>query len=94
MTAARLRVSDHALVRWLQRTGAFDVERVRGELAASLERSLAAANTLGATRCLIVADGLTYVVRHGAVVTVIEDGGVYERARLLAVGRDTDRTPR
>lgn len=80
---SKLEVTDHALVRWLDRTGAFDVEQVRAALASSLERCADAAEQLGTTRYLIVADGLSYLVRDGKLVTVMEDRGVYHHARHM-----------
>ncbi len=81
--SARIQITDHAFVRWLERTGALDVESLRADLAASLERCAVAAEQIRAGRYLIVADGLAYVVRDGRLVTVIEDGGVYGHARQL-----------
>jgi hypothetical protein len=66
----RMRITDHALVRWLDRTGSFDVERVRAALAASLERCVDAAEKIGEDDYVIVADGLTYLVRDRALITV------------------------
>lgn len=68
-----LRVSDRALVRFLQRAGALDVEAVRQALATSLERSRRAADRLGESAMDIHVDGLVYVVRDGVVVTIRHD---------------------
>lgn len=72
---AMIGVTDHALVRWLARTGAMDIEQLRGLLAASLERAAAAASQLDAERYLILADGMVFVVQDGTVVTVAEEDG-------------------
>ena len=77
------RITDHALLRWLERSGALDVEQVRHALDKSLERAMKAAAEIGASHYLIVADGLTYVVRGGNVVTVLRDEGVHDHARRL-----------
>lgn len=69
-----LRVTDHALVRFLERAGGLDVEAVRAHLAVSLARAAGVADTLHARRYTIQADGLRYVVESGAVVTVLEVG--------------------
>jgi hypothetical protein len=66
-----LRVSDHALVRFLNRAGGLDTEHVRLLLAASLERAAHAAEQLGLRECEIHADGLVYVVRDRTVTTVL-----------------------
>lgn len=66
----RLRVSDHALVRFLARAGGFEVEAVRAQLEASLSRAAAAADRLAEADFIIRADGLSYVVSNGVVVTI------------------------
>jgi len=70
-----IRVTDHALVRWLERTGAMDLEPLREQIQASLERAASAAEQLEASRYLILADGLVYVVQDDTVVTVLDDDG-------------------
>ena len=84
MSRSPIRVGDHALVRWLQRTGALDVEALRLKLASSLERGMAAAEAIGADEYLILADGLVYVVRGGELRTVLEEDGRHSRVRALA----------
>jgi hypothetical protein len=68
----RLEISDHALVRFLERAGGLDVEEVCDAIASSLERARATAEAIKADNYTIVADGLSYVVRRGVVVTVID----------------------
>lgn len=80
-----LGVTDYALVRWLERSGAMDVEAMREMLAASLERAAQAAEVLGQSRYLILADGLVFVIRHGAVVTVLTDD--HRHAHILSPER-------
>lgn len=72
---AKPSISDRALVRWLERTGAMKIEEMRDLLAASLERAFTAAASLGSTRFLMLADGLIFVVEDGVVVTVVNDDG-------------------
>lgn len=79
-------VTDHALVRWLERTGAMDVEALRGMLEATLERAAQAALHLEASKFLILADGMVFLVEQGKVITVVEDDG--RHANLLAPDRD------
>lgn len=79
-----LAVTDHALVRWLERTGALDVAALRALLAKSLEAAAEAAGKLDATRFLILADGLVYVVQEGRLVTVVDEDGRHRHARILA----------
>lgn len=72
---AKPAISDRALVRWLERSGAMKIEEMRELLAASLERAFSAALSLGSTRFLMLADGLVFIVEDGTVVTVVTDDG-------------------
>lgn len=80
------RVSDHAMLRWLERAGGLDVEGLREHLAQSLARAHVAASRLDATDYLIVADGLAYVVRKDIVATVLPEGSIGTRFHALAHG--------
>ncbi len=68
-----LTVSDHALVRFLERAGGLDVEDLRGRLTLSLARAVDAAASLGVAEFTVKADGLAYLVSSGVVVTVMPD---------------------
>lgn len=81
MTAPR--VSDHALLRFLERAGGLAVEQLRQSLEASLGRAGSAAAEIGATEYLIVVDELTFVVRTDTVTTILHDGSPAQRARAL-----------
>ena len=72
-------ISDHALVRWLDRTGAMDVESLRAMLRASLARAADAAERIGGGRALILADGLVFVMSDGVIITVVEEDGRHAR---------------
>ena len=65
------RLSDHALVRLLARSG-LDVEAIRAATERALARAHTAAEALGGADHLIVVDGLCYVVREGVVTTIVE----------------------
>lgn len=67
-------VSNHALLRFLERAGGLPIEHIRGSLAASLARAARAAASIKADEYKIVVDGVEYVVRNGVVVTVLFDG--------------------
>jgi hypothetical protein len=67
-----LRITDHALVRFMERAGGLQVEALRASMARSLARAAAAADAIGERRYVIRADGLSYVVVDGALVTVID----------------------
>jgi hypothetical protein len=74
MNPSRLRVSDHAVLRYLERVGGFDVERLREEIA---HRCRPAAEA-GATG--VVIDGYSYRIETDevglpVVVTVIRADG-------------------
>jgi hypothetical protein len=67
-----IRVSDHALVRFLERSGAAEVEPLKQAIAASLDRARRAAGELGRDSFVVVADGLRYIVEDGVLVTVLD----------------------
>lgn len=67
-----VRVSNHALLRFLERAGGFDVEGLRASIEASLNRAVSAAETIGTGNVIINADGLQYIVCDGVVVTVVD----------------------
>lgn len=66
-----IRVSDHALLRFLDRAGGVDVEPLRDALEKSLARATVAAGTIGLQRYHILADGMTYIVEDDVVVTIV-----------------------
>lgn len=68
-----IHVTDHAFVRFLERSGALDVEQLRALIAGSLERGRKMAERAGTANYVIVVDGLRYVVEGGNLVTVIAD---------------------
>lgn len=71
----RVHVTDHALVRFLERGAGLDIQGVRSALQHSLERAIALTGELGVTRYSVHADGLIYVVADGTLVTVLVDEG-------------------
>lgn len=78
-----IRISDHALLRFLERAGPFDIEGLRAQMEAGLERAGAAAATIGGGDYLIVVDGMRFIVRDGTVVTVLGPGNPRDDARQL-----------
>jgi hypothetical protein len=68
-----IHVTDHAFVRFLERSGALDVEQLRAMISGSLERGRKMAERAGTANYVIVVDGLRYVVESGNLVTVIAD---------------------
>ncbi len=69
----RVQVSDAALLRFLERAGALDVEALRAAIEMSLKRAVTAAGSIEVADFTISADGLRYIVRGNVVVNV--DGG-------------------
>ena len=73
-----IRVTDHALVRFLERSGALDVEQLRALIASSLERGRRAAERAGIADYTITVDGLKYIVVNGDLITVL-DGAMRQK---------------
>jgi hypothetical protein len=71
---AELRVTDHALLRYLQRQEGLDVEGLRATLQDKLERAAQAAKTMQQSYYTVKLDGIQYLVRDQHVVTVLEKG--------------------
>lgn len=70
MKRKRLYVSDHAVLRYLERHGGFEIEKLRQQIAARLA-PLAATGAAG-----IKIDGVVFIIRDGVdaryVTTVLE----------------------
>ncbi|TCR64673.1 hypothetical protein [Bosea sp. BK604] len=66
-------VTDHALLRLIERGHGVDVEQMRNSLVDRLQRASGAAERIGPTQYVIALDGLRYQVRDGHVVTVLTD---------------------
>lgn len=64
MKKARTRVSDHAVLRYLERVQGMDVEQVRREIGHKVDRAV----ELGASGA--VSDGFVYRIESGVVVTI------------------------
>ena len=58
-------VSDHAVIRYLERVKGIDIESLRREIGRRVDR----AAELGATGCIL--DGFEYRMKDGAVTTVV-----------------------
>lgn len=85
MKRPRVRVSDHAVVRYLERVGGFDIERLRAEIARRVEAGVKA----GA--CGVTIDGYSYRIRvdeHGPVVSTILDANMGTSDRRRREGRE------
>lgn len=73
-----IHVTDHALVRFLERSGALDVEQLRAMIAGSLERGRKVAERAGIADYTIAVDGLKYIVVDGHLITVL-DGSMRQK---------------
>lgn len=84
-------VSDHALLRFLERAGQLDVEQLRASLEEALARAGEAASGICADDYMIKSAGLVFLVRQDTVVTVMPEGTRSARHRSL---KRPPRTPR
>jgi hypothetical protein len=66
-----IRVSDHALLRHLERVGYVDVEGLRAALVEQLARGVGTARQIGADHYVVRFSDAGYVVKNGVVVTVL-----------------------
>lgn len=76
-------ISDHALLRFLERGGQMDVEGLRQTLSNSLARAHSAAKALGEVEYLVKVGGATFVVRDSTVVTVLHSDHACNEAHQL-----------
>lgn len=74
-------ISNHAMLRWLERSGVVDIEAMRTALSAALDRAVAASAAIGGGECLILSNGLVYVIRDNVLITVVPDDGRHKQAR-------------
>lgn len=73
---ARLVVSDHAVIRYLERIGGFDIARLRNEIADRLQ------SAADAGACGVVIEGHSFLIEHtdrGPVVVTVLPVGHYPR---------------
>lgn len=70
-----IRVTDHALVRFMERIAGLDTEGLREGLSAALDRAHVAATALGVRKYTVKADGIVYIVVDGALVTLHDNDG-------------------
>ena len=74
-----IRVTDRAVVKFLERTGALDIDQIRRMMAGAIERSREACERAGRSDYVVIADGLRYVVEKGELVTVLHAAGRQRR---------------
>lgn len=82
-----LAITDHALLRLVERGAGGEIcVALKNELSARLERASAAAERLGQPSYHITLDGLRFVVKDGAVVTVLDHDATHS-ARKNGIAR-------
>lgn len=69
---APVRITDHALVRFMERAGGLDTSALRTLLQESLKRAAIAAGKIDSADYTVAADGLIYVVENGTLITIKE----------------------
>jgi len=79
-------VSDHALLRWLERIGGLNVEGLRRAMEDSLTTAGDAASKMGGGDYLVVIDKAVIVVRDGTATTVMNFRNKAHLARVLTRG--------
>lgn len=79
-------VTDHAVLRYLERTGCVDIKAVRRHIATMVLRGLVAGAKIGAGEFAIVVPGARFVVVDGRVVTTL-DPATRQRKRRRRKGR-------
>ena len=65
MKKSRIPISDHAVLRYLERVQGMDIERIRREIGARVDIAV----DLGA--CGVIIDGFNYRIDGGVVTTVL-----------------------
>jgi hypothetical protein len=76
-------VSDHAVLRWLERVRGVDVETARREIG---HRAAIALDHPGAGAVLV--DGIKLQLRDGIVITVVEKSNSYKATRRYRADRE------
>lgn len=67
----KISVTDHAVLRWMERAYEIDIEAVRRKIRERVERAVEIAAKLdGEGTVTVSVDGLRFVVRSGTVVTI------------------------
>jgi len=67
-----LHVTDHAVLRYLERVRGIDIERLRADLQRKATRAHASAVSIGGGEFTIIVDGFRMKCQNDHVVTVLE----------------------
>ena len=89
MTGRLVHVTDHAVIRYLERVEAHDIALVRDTIALRLDRAVRAAKAAGlADTMVVVAPEAIYPIEQGSLVTVLPpDHPISRRQRRWPVDR-------
>lgn len=68
---APLAVSDHAVLRWIERVHGIDIALIRDRIREDLAKATVASGKVGAPRYVVRIGSHRYVVKDGTVVTII-----------------------
>lgn len=70
--AALIGVTDHAVVRWIERAHGIDIRALRRQIVSRVERSVDLTERIDPHgNVTVVLDGVRYVVRDHRVVTIL-----------------------
>lgn len=73
MPKPRLLITDHAIVRYLERVGGFDIDGLRKQIALRCE----AGASIGATS--VIVEGFAFLIGDGQVITVVDADSMRKR---------------
>lgn len=80
-----VQVSDHAVLRYLERVRGMDVDAVRCEIGRTVDLCLEHPDACG-----VVSGGFSYKLREGVVTTVAPQNRPNKRSGRQGMGRDRD----
>lgn len=63
-----IKISDHAVIRWLERSGLVDIEAVRRDITNSLQPAFSAAAKVGASNFVIRRERWRYIFKDGSTL--------------------------
>lgn len=71
-----LAVSDHAVLRWIERVHGIDIELIRQRIRSDLAKATVVSGKIGAPKYVVRLGPNRFVVKDGTVVTVLDAGMV------------------
>jgi hypothetical protein len=67
----KLHVTDHAVLRFLERVHGLELEKLRAELCAKAERAMTAAQSIGGGQYTVLVEGVKFRCVNNHIVTVV-----------------------